>query len=111
MVKNADKKKTSLKKWLLVLGIMMLIFIVSNPDQENYYAWLEREYGISLNEYNYVDGRTFIKDGEQVYEVGHIRNTLFFTQRESEYYSVDDNELLLEIKTVGVLRTFFDVGS
>ncbi|WP_160032122.1 hypothetical protein [Paenibacillus sp. An7] len=108
MVNGSNRKHSTLKRWLLTLSMIMLVFVLLNPAEGRYYGWLEREYGITLEEYDYMDGRTFVKDGKQMYETGHIRNALFFTIKDMEYYDMDYNELVYEISTVGILGTFFE---
>lgn len=104
---NGFTKHRLLTRWLIVIGVMLLFLIVLNPNEDRYHAWLAREYGISLEEYNYIDGETFGKDGQKMYESGTAFSALFFTIRDMKYYAIDDNNVQLEIKTVGVLNTFF----
>lgn len=108
MINGSNRQRSTLKKWLLALGMIMLVFVLLNPTEGRYHGWLEREYGITLEEYNYFDGKTFVKDGERMYETGHTRNALFFTIKDMEYYDMDHNELVYEIRTVGLLGTFFE---
>ncbi|WP_454190148.1 hypothetical protein [Paenibacillus sp. Marseille-Q7038] len=107
MVNGSNHQRSVLKKWLLALGIIMLVFVVLCPTEGRYQVWLEREYGLSLEEYDYIDGKTFVKDGKRMYETGHTRNALFFTTKDMEYYNMD-NELVNEIRTIGILGTFFE---
>ena len=108
VVNGSKPQRSTLKKWLLVLAMIMLIFVLFNPSEGRYHGWLEREYGVSLEEYNYIDGKTFVIDGKRIYETGHTRNALFFTIKDMEYYDMDNNELVFEIRTVGILGTFFE---
>ncbi|WIV20350.1 hypothetical protein QPK24_06555 [Paenibacillus polygoni] len=108
MVSGSNRQRGTLKKWILALSMIMLVFVLLNPAEGRYYGWLEREYGITLEEYDYLDGKTFVKDGERMYEAGHTRNALFFTIKDMKYYDMDHNELVYEISTVGILGTFFE---
>lgn len=108
MLDGSKRQRSALKNSLLALGIIMLIFVILCPTEDRYRGWLEREYVITLEEYNYFDGKTFVKDGKRMYETGHTRNALFFTIKDMEYYDMDHNELVYEIRTVGLLGTFFE---
>lgn len=108
MADGSKRQRSILKKWLLALGMIMLIFVLLNPTEGRYHGWLEREYGIALEEYNYFDGKTFIKEGKRMFETGHTRNALFFTIKDMEYYDMDQNEMVYEIRTIGIFGTFFE---
>ncbi|MCM3783452.1 hypothetical protein M3231_10740 [Neobacillus mesonae] len=99
-------KTNRVKNGLFVSIVLFLILAVTCPDEEDYYAWLDEQHGISCGEYNYIDGQSCVKDGQVVLRSGHTLNGMIFTKREMEYESLEDGTLY-KVDSVGFFNTFY----
>ncbi|WP_211749214.1 hypothetical protein [Paenibacillus sp. Marseille-Q4541] len=102
-------RQLGIKPWRIwVLGFLLLVVLLAilRPSEEVYYAWLDKEHGISCGEYNYIDGMGCIKDGQMISQSGSIFSGLTFIKKEMKYKGIEDGTVY-KVNTVGFLNTFF----
>lgn len=99
-------KTARMKGWVLGFLLLFILLAALCPGEEDYEAWLEKEYGISCGVHNHIDGMGCVKDGQMISRSGHTLQGLIFIKKEMEYEIVEDGTVI-KVNTAGVLNTFF----
>lgn len=87
-------------------AIIFLILVSTCPDEEDYYKWLNKEYGILCYDTAF-QGRVCFKDDEPIrWSSRHITRAGIYMQFEEKYKRED--HILYDVRTTGVFGFFFD---
>lgn len=106
MNKRIRLKTNRVRNVIIAVLMLLLILVYTCPTQEDYYAWLHEEHGISCDQYNYLDGLGCVKDGQMVLRSGTTFSGMIFTKREREYKLLEDGTVY-KVNTVEFLNTIF----
>ncbi|MFD1135889.1 hypothetical protein [Paenibacillus urinalis] len=106
MNKRIRLKTNRARNVIIAVLMLLLILVYTCPTQEDYYAWLHEEHGISCDQYNYLDGLGCVKDGQMVLSSGTTFSGMIFTKREREYKHLEDGTVY-KVNTVEFLNTIF----
>ncbi|ETT38096.1 hypothetical protein C161_08228 [Paenibacillus sp. FSL R5-192] len=110
---HGGKKGAGLRTGIVVLVVLLVILVTTNPNEEDFVAWLASEHDIHAS-YDVNDGRTFTQtiDGEEKklhYKGGHIGHIghigIFSTY---SYRFADNEEKEIQIEAVGIMNMLFD---
>lgn len=80
---HGSKRGRGLRAGIVVLVVLLVILVMTNPNEEDFVAWLASEHDIHAS-YDVNDGRTFTQtiDGEEKklhYKGGHIGHIGIFS--------------------------------
>lgn len=106
---HGGKKGAGLRKGIVVLVVLLVILVMTNPNEEDFVAWLASEHDIHSS-YDVNEGRTFTQtiDGEEKtlhYKGGHILHMgIFLTY---SYLFLDNEEKEIQIEAVGIMNMLF----
>ncbi|MEK4661754.1 hypothetical protein MHH93_07665 [Priestia sp. FSL H7-0729] len=95
---------------MVVLVVLIVILVMTNPNEEDFVAWLSSEHGIHAS-YNVNEGNTFTQtiDGDEKrlhYKGGHIRHMGIFSTY--SYLFSDHEEKEIRIEAVGIMKMIFN---
>ncbi|CAM4213742.1 hypothetical protein PAXY110619_01450 [Paenibacillus xylanexedens] len=107
---HGGKKGAGLRTGIFVLVVLLVILVMTNPNEEDFVAWLASEYDIHSS-YDVNEGRTFTQtiDGEEKtlhYKGGHIGHMGIFSTY--SYRFADTEEKEIQIEAVGIMNMLFD---
>lgn len=95
---------------MVMLFILFVILVMTNPNEEDFVAWLSSEHAIHSS-YDVADGRTFTQtiDGDEKrlhYKGRHIRHMGIFSTY--SYLFSDNEEKEIVIGAVGIMKMLFN---
>ncbi|MFX3647826.1 MAG: hypothetical protein ACE3K2_28470 [Paenibacillus sp.] len=107
---HGSKRKTGVRTGIVMLVILFVVLLMTNPNEEDFVAWLSSEHGIHSS-YDVVEGRTFTQtiDGDENrlhYKGGHIRHMGIFSTY--SYLFLDHEEKEIQIEAVGIMKMLFN---
>ncbi|MGG4398997.1 hypothetical protein ABEW61_02630 [Paenibacillus amylolyticus] len=107
---HGSKRGRGLRAGIVVLVVLFVILVMTNPNEEDFVAWLASEHDIHAS-YDVNDGRTFTQtiDGEEKtlhYKGGHILHMGIFSTY--SYLFSDNEEKEIQIEAVGIINMLFD---
>lgn len=111
MVVQHTKTRTSSRRLQIGVAVMALVVVIlalTNPNERDFEAWLESEYGILVS-YDLNDGRRFTEqtvDGEKelLFVNGHSRKLGILSTY--QYLLKDEDGKELQVKGTGILNRF-----
>lgn len=106
MNKLIKVKTNRVRNVIIAVLMLLLILVYTCPTQEDYYAWLHEEHGISCDQYNYVDGLGCVKDGQMALRSGTTFSGMIFNKREMKYKLLEDGTVY-KVNTVEFLNAIF----
>lgn len=103
---HGGKRGAGLRTGIVVLVVLLLILVMTNPNEEDFVAWLATEHDIHSS-YNVNEGRTFVQkiDGEEKtlhYKAGHIRHRGIYSTYSYRFADNEENEV--QIEAVGIMN-------
>ncbi|MDT9722739.1 hypothetical protein QVE09_27990 [Paenibacillus sp. ClWae2A] len=107
---QSSKRKLGLRTAMAVLVVLFVVLVMTNPNEEDFVAWLSSEHGIHAS-YDVDEGRTFTQtiDGDEKrlhYKGGHIRHMGIFSTY--SYLFSDHEEKEIQIEAVGIMKMLFN---
>ncbi|MCP1182993.1 hypothetical protein [Paenibacillus sp. 1781tsa1] len=104
------KRGAGLRTAMVVFVVLLVILVMTNPNEEKFVAWLASEYDIHSS-YNVSEGRMFTQtiDGEEKilhYKGGHIRHMGIFSTY--SYLFSDHEEKEIQIEAVGIMNMLWN---
>ncbi|WP_347399351.1 hypothetical protein [Paenibacillus amylolyticus] len=107
---HGSKKGVGLRTGMVVLVVLFIILVMTNPNEEKFVAWLASKHNIHSS-YNVNEGRMFTQtiDGEEKtfqYKAGHIQHRGIFSTY--SYLFLDHEEKEVQIEAVGIMNMLFN---
>ncbi|XOI97509.1 hypothetical protein ACMX2M_16440 [Paenibacillus polymyxa] len=107
---HGSKRGAGLRTGIVVLVVLFVILVMTNPNEEEFVAWLASEHDIHSS-YDMNEGRTFTQtiNGEEKtlhYTGGHIQHMGIFSTY--SYLFSDNEEKEIQIKAVGIMNMLFN---
>jgi len=107
---HGSKRKTALRTGVIVFVVLLVILVMTNPNEEKFVAWLASEYDIHSS-YNVNEGRMFTQtiDGDEKrlhYKGGHIRHMGILSTY--SYLFLDHGEKEIQIEAVGIMNMLWN---
>ena len=106
--RNTRTRSRRLKIGIAVMALVVVILALTNPNEKDFEAWLESEYGIHVS-YDLIDGRRFsvqTSDGEKelLFVNGHSRKLGILSTY--QYLLKDEDGKELQVRGTGILNSF-----
>lgn len=107
---HGSKRGAGLRTGIVVLVVLFVILLMTNPNEEDFVAWLASEHDIHSS-YDVDEGRTFTQtiNGEEKklhYTGGHIQHMGIFSTY--SYLFSDNEEKEIQIEAVGIMNMLFN---
>lgn len=107
---HVSKRGAGLRAGIVVLVVLFVILVMTNPNEEDFVAWLATEHNIHSS-YNVNEGRTFVQkidgEGRNLHvKGGHIRHMGIFSTY--SYLFSDHEEKEIQIEAVGIMNMLFN---
>ncbi|MDQ0657768.1 hypothetical protein [Paenibacillus sp. W2I17] len=107
---HGGKRGAGLRTGIVVLVVLLLILVMTNPKEEDFVAWLASEHNIHSS-YNVNEGRTFVQkidgEGRNLHvKGGHIRHMGIFSTY--SYLFSDNEEKEIQIEATGIMNMLFN---
>ncbi|WP_091033138.1 hypothetical protein [Paenibacillus sp. CF095] len=107
---HGSKRGAGLRTGIVVLFVLFVILVMTNPNEEEFVAWLASEHDIHSS-YDMNEGRTLTQtiNGEEKtlhYTGGHIQHMGIFSTY--SYLFSDNEEKEIQIKAVGIMNMLFN---
>lgn len=95
---------------MVVLVVLFIVLVMTNPNEEDFVAWLSSEHDIHSS-YNVSEGRMFtqtIDGAEKIlhYKGGHIRHMGIFSTY--SYLFSDHEGKEIQIEAVGIMNMLWN---
>ncbi|MCF7755794.1 hypothetical protein KQ941_15175 [Paenibacillus xylanexedens] len=106
---HGRKRGGGLRTGIVVLVVLFVILVMTNPNEEDFVAWLASEHNIHSS-YNVNEGRTFVQkidgEGRNLHvKGGHIRHMGIFSTYSYRFADNEENEI--QIEAVGIMKMLF----
>ncbi|OMF16644.1 hypothetical protein BK131_01200 [Paenibacillus amylolyticus] len=103
---HSSKRGAGLRTGIVVLVVLLVILVMTNPNEEDFVAWLASEHDIHFS-YDVNEGRTFTQtidgEGEKLhFKGGHIRHMGIYSTY--SYLFADNEEKEIQIEAVGIMN-------
>ncbi|APO44657.1 hypothetical protein BS614_12050 [Paenibacillus xylanexedens] len=104
------KRGAGLGTGIIVLVVLFVILVMTNPNEEDFVAWLVSEHDIHSS-YDVIEGRTFTQtinseEKKLHYTSGHIRHMGIFSTY--DYHFTDNEEKEIQIEAIGIMNMLFN---
>lgn len=88
----------------MIIGLLIVLLIITCPNEEDYYSWLSKNHNLSCEDFEY-NQICHYNDEEIEWHSKHVRSAGIFMQVKATYTNPN---AAIEIRTIGILNYFFD---